>query len=334
MTNLVINTDRRTYLLELRSTEKTYMASVSWQYPQDQLIALRRQNAEADAAAPIQTGVESRGCGFATRSKAMIAPWRPTQVFDDGTKVYIEFPRGIAQGEMPPLFVIGPEGGAELVNYRGAAKLLHRRPALCGRGTSSRRRQAAKRPHRAHRRETAVSDDAGPAARGDHPSDDIAAGFRLRPDRPHVMRLSRKVLAGLAGVASFAILGTLIWALYRAARPASGQELFNTDNKTTPDGLAALPKDYTGLPQMCRNLGRPCRAILAGPCSTPIRRPAASGFETTEQRIAQESEAARTSQLFSTTSQESGRSSDQRCCGRTSSGVPNEISPGGPEAAD
>ena len=53
MTNLVINTDRRTYLLELRSTEKTYMASVSWQYPQDQSIALRRQNAEAQAAVPI-----------------------------------------------------------------------------------------------------------------------------------------------------------------------------------------------------------------------------------------------------------------------------------------
>ena len=42
-TNLVINTDRRTYLIELRSTEKTYMASVSWQYPEDELIALRRQ---------------------------------------------------------------------------------------------------------------------------------------------------------------------------------------------------------------------------------------------------------------------------------------------------
>jgi hypothetical protein len=34
VTNLVINTDRRTYLVELRSTEKTYMASVSWLYPQ------------------------------------------------------------------------------------------------------------------------------------------------------------------------------------------------------------------------------------------------------------------------------------------------------------
>src|SRR5207237_8957162 len=58
VTNLVINTDRRTYHLELRSTEKTYMASVSWQYPQDQLIALRRQNAVAEAAAPVDAGLD------------------------------------------------------------------------------------------------------------------------------------------------------------------------------------------------------------------------------------------------------------------------------------
>jgi P-type conjugative transfer protein TrbG len=32
-TNLVITTSRRTYLLELTSTEKTWMASVSWEYP-------------------------------------------------------------------------------------------------------------------------------------------------------------------------------------------------------------------------------------------------------------------------------------------------------------
>ena len=44
--------------------------------------------------------------------------WRPLRAFDDGKKVYIEFPSGIAQGEMPPLFVIGPAGGSELVNYR------------------------------------------------------------------------------------------------------------------------------------------------------------------------------------------------------------------------
>ena len=96
------------------------MASVSWLYPQDQLIALRRQNAGADAAAPVDTGVAtSTSSAFATRSTATHPPWRPLRAFDDGKKVYIEFPRGIAQGEMPPLFVIGPEGKtSDLVNYR------------------------------------------------------------------------------------------------------------------------------------------------------------------------------------------------------------------------
>lgn len=118
LTNLVINTDRRTYLLELRSTEKTYMASVSWQYPEDQLIALRRQNKEADAAAAIATGVDLASINFRYAIQGDNPAWRPLRAFDDGKKVYIEFPSGIAQGEMPPLFVIGPAGGSELVNYR------------------------------------------------------------------------------------------------------------------------------------------------------------------------------------------------------------------------
>jgi len=117
-TNLVINTDRRTYLMELRSTEKTYMASVSWTYSQDQLIALHRQNADASAAIPVSSGVDISKLNFRYRIEGDNAPWAPRQVFDDGSKVYIEFPAGIGQGEMPPLFVIGPEGGAELVNYR------------------------------------------------------------------------------------------------------------------------------------------------------------------------------------------------------------------------
>src|SRR5215831_19014178 len=64
VTNLVINTDRRTYHLELRSTEKTYMASVSWLYPQDELIALRRHNALADAATPVATAFDVNSLNF------------------------------------------------------------------------------------------------------------------------------------------------------------------------------------------------------------------------------------------------------------------------------
>ena len=46
------------------------------------------------------------------------APWRPLRVFDDGAKVYIQFPSGLAQSEAPPLFVIGPDAKPALVNYR------------------------------------------------------------------------------------------------------------------------------------------------------------------------------------------------------------------------
>lgn len=118
VTNLVVNTDRRTYHLELRSTAGTYMASVSWRYPQDQLIALRGQNASAQAAQPVASGVDVDALNFRYAIEGDNPPWRPLRVFDDGRQVFVEFPAGIAQGEMPPLFVVGPAGGGELVNYR------------------------------------------------------------------------------------------------------------------------------------------------------------------------------------------------------------------------
>src|SRR3546814_16252064 len=45
-------------------------------------------------------------------------PWRPVRAWDDGSKVYIEFPARLDQGEAPPLFVVGPLGDNQLVNYR------------------------------------------------------------------------------------------------------------------------------------------------------------------------------------------------------------------------
>jgi type IV secretion system protein VirB9 len=118
-TNLIINTDRRTYHLELRSTAATYMASISWNYPEDQLIAIRQQNTQADQAAPIATGVDVSALNFRYQIEGDNPPWRPLRAFDDGRQVFIEFPSGIGQGDMPPLFVIGPSGKTtDLVNYR------------------------------------------------------------------------------------------------------------------------------------------------------------------------------------------------------------------------
>jgi type IV secretion system protein VirB9 len=130
ITNLVINTDRRTYHMELRSTERTYMASVSWIYPQDQLIALRRQNASAEAVAPITTGVDIARLRFRYAIEGDNPPWRPVSAFDDGSKVYIEMPGGIAQGRGAAAVRHRPEGDGQLVNYR-VRRVLHRRSAIC-----------------------------------------------------------------------------------------------------------------------------------------------------------------------------------------------------------
>jgi type IV secretion system protein VirB9 len=117
-TNLVINTDRHTYHLELRATEKTYMASVSWTYPLDQLIAIRGQNKAAESQAPLATGIDVTALNFRYRLEGDNPAWRPVRAFDDGKQVFIAFPSGIAQGEIPPLWIIGPQGDGQLVNYR------------------------------------------------------------------------------------------------------------------------------------------------------------------------------------------------------------------------
>lgn len=117
-TNLIITTNRRTYLIELTSTEKAWMASVSWDYPKDRMLALQRQARAAQVSAPVDTGLSLERIRFRYAISGSNPPWLPLRAFDDGEKVYIQFPTGIAQGELPPMFVIGAQGDGQLVNYR------------------------------------------------------------------------------------------------------------------------------------------------------------------------------------------------------------------------
>jgi len=116
--NLAIFTSRRTYHLELRSTTETWMAAVSWSYPIDNLVALKKQNKQSEAAEPLVGGVSLDDLQFRYEISGDSPSWRPIRAFDDRSKVYIQFPTGIAQGEMPPLFVVGADGDTQLVNYR------------------------------------------------------------------------------------------------------------------------------------------------------------------------------------------------------------------------
>lgn len=117
-TNLVITTSRRTYLIELTSTEKAWMASVSWDYPKDRMLALQRQAQTAQVTMPVEAGLSLEKIRFRYAISGSDPSWKPLHAFDDGEKVYIQFPAGIAQGELPPLFVIGAQGDGQLVNYR------------------------------------------------------------------------------------------------------------------------------------------------------------------------------------------------------------------------
>jgi type IV secretion system protein TrbG len=116
--NLIVTTDRRTYYLELKSEPDTWMAAVSWDYPHDRLLALKTANRERESVMPVATGVQLDQLKFRYEISGDKPSWRPVRAFDDGSKVYIQFPDGIGQGEMPPLFVIGPVGDTQLVNYR------------------------------------------------------------------------------------------------------------------------------------------------------------------------------------------------------------------------
>lgn len=116
-TNLVVNTDRRTYLIELRSRERPYMPSVAWYYPET-----AREKLRSVSLRPVIPDPSQRIFRYAIEGDT--PPWRPLSAYDDGRKVYVEFPQGIVQGEMPPLFVIGPDGKTELVNYRAFGNVL------------------------------------------------------------------------------------------------------------------------------------------------------------------------------------------------------------------
>ncbi|CAM5530152.1 hypothetical protein MAUB1S_08843 [Mycolicibacterium aubagnense] len=133
-----------------------------------------------------------------------------------------------------------------------------------------------------------------------------APPMRLRAEAPRVTRLSRKVLAGLGLVASVGIGGALIYALQTRDGGRPNEELYSTDNRATADGLAGLPRDYSGPvlgPPLPGDLGRPILDAQnrGQPVPVPGMAAPSPGLSAEEQRRLQELEAARTARLFAST---------------------------------
>ena len=134
-------------------------------------------------------------------------------------------------------------------------------------------------------------------------SEEIARSLRLRPERPPVTRLSRKVLASGTALALLLVsAAAVLWALQnnRTRVPAS-EELYSTDHHNVADGLAGLPRDYAGVPRDVPRLGPPLPGDLGRPIVAAQAQSGPLAVDAEQQRMNQESEAARTSKVFAST---------------------------------
>ncbi|MGC2632434.1 MAG: P-type conjugative transfer protein TrbG [Rhodomicrobium sp.] len=107
ITNLVITTNRRTYIVKLLSRERDWMPRVAFDYPGDPALQWRLYrtsladkqllaNAKAQAPKPDEFD-------FAYAISGDNPPWRPLRVYSDGVKTYILFPPNVGSSELPAL---------------------------------------------------------------------------------------------------------------------------------------------------------------------------------------------------------------------------------------
>lgn len=127
-TNLVINTDRRTYILDLVSSATKHFPSVSFSYPTDTLAAWtsfieqkradRRNNLELSSGYTVTP--EDLHLDYEIRGENTLR-WKPIRVWDDGIKTYIQFKKGsVKKSVEAPVLVVFEHKKEVLVNYRVA----------------------------------------------------------------------------------------------------------------------------------------------------------------------------------------------------------------------
>jgi len=85
------------------------------------------------------------------------------------------------------------------------------------------------------------------------------------------------------------------------ARGPAFEELYSIDHHNVADGLAGLPRDYAGVPRDVPRLGPPLPGDLGRPIVVAQAQSGPLAVDAEQQRMNQESEAARTSKVFAST---------------------------------
>lgn len=116
MTSMVVTTSRRTYHIQLKSHPTQYMARIGFDYPKDINARFAEINARIEASVVPGAGVPADQLDFSFHVSGS-ARWRPTRIYSDGMKTFIQFPSSLSGQDAPVLFVVSG-GENRIVNYR------------------------------------------------------------------------------------------------------------------------------------------------------------------------------------------------------------------------
>jgi len=126
-TNLIIMTDRRKYIIQLKSAKHEWMPYLSFDYPDDTERAWSEYREKQDRSvygSTLATGESVGELDFGFRLGGDNPKWKPQRVYRHGSKTIIEFPAAAFGGDLPVLVVLGKDGSMfsgpteEVVNYR------------------------------------------------------------------------------------------------------------------------------------------------------------------------------------------------------------------------
>lgn len=126
-TNLVLTTNRRLYVVALRSgSSQAFNTLVAWtpEPPPAASEPAPVTQALADPAPSVAADPALFDARYRIVTKGRRPAWTPSAAMTDGRRTLIVFPSTLAGGEAPALFAIGPDGAAQMVNYRQKAGLI------------------------------------------------------------------------------------------------------------------------------------------------------------------------------------------------------------------
>ncbi len=125
-TDLIIVTDRRTYVIALKSRNDSYTPLVSFRYPENEeraWAAHLAEQARLEEQKKQNNHFRSGNMNFNAEdldfnySIVGFAKWKPLRVFNNGMKTYLKMPKVMKMYEAPVLLTVN-DGKEAIVNYR------------------------------------------------------------------------------------------------------------------------------------------------------------------------------------------------------------------------